>query len=288
MGISIPSYKTKKFAPVSVIIPCYNCSASISRAIKSVLSQTILPLEIIIIYDECDDNASTLAIAKTEMALFSEIQLKIMKSIGLGAGTARNIGWESASQKFIAFLDADDSWHVDKLRIQYEFMTQNQEVTMTAHRSRIIIANSTESIPRKIDIVRVISINPYRLIFKNTIPTRSVMIRRDCLNRFMHGKKYCEDLLLWLNVLHGQNNLGYFIEAELCFSYKNDYGASGLTGNLINAELGELDTLKIVYKNKFITMPIYLAAIIFSMLKFVLRIFMTMISKILHTSQRSI
>ena len=89
---------------ISVIIPLYNCQKYIVRAIQSVLSQTYLPNEIIVINDGSTDNSEKLV---------SEMNLPIVRLINQtnkGVSAARNRGIIESKYEFIAFLDADDEW----------------------------------------------------------------------------------------------------------------------------------------------------------------------------------
>src|SRR5690606_29412442 len=53
-----------------------------------------------------------------------------------GAAAARNAGWNSATGKYVAFLDADDTWHPQKIEVQYKWMEAHPEVGLTGHAHR--------------------------------------------------------------------------------------------------------------------------------------------------------
>lgn len=101
-------------ATVSVIIPYYRASGTITRAVESVLRQTVRPYEILIVDDGCPEDA----VGATKQ-FGSSVKL-IRKSNG-GAASARNMGIENAQGEWIAFLDADDYWEPAKLERQLEF-----------------------------------------------------------------------------------------------------------------------------------------------------------------------
>jgi glycosyltransferase involved in cell wall biosynthesis len=96
---------------VSVVIPCYNRREIISRAIRSVLGQTILPIEIIIVDDGSTDGSSRVARS------FGD-PVKVIEQPNCGAATARNRGIRAARGDWIAFIDSDDEWHQEKLQLQ--------------------------------------------------------------------------------------------------------------------------------------------------------------------------
>lgn len=89
---------------ISVVIPLYNCKQYIVRAIQSVLSQTFLPAEIIVVNDGSSDNGERLV---EEM---NHPLIKLINQKNGGVSVARNTGIKEAKHKYIAFLDADDEW----------------------------------------------------------------------------------------------------------------------------------------------------------------------------------
>ncbi len=94
---------------ISVVIPLYNKAATIRRALASVLSQTIIPDELIIIDDGSTDDS--LKVAKTTLEISSGISVKLIEQENSGVSFTRNRGVLSARNDFVAFLDADDEWH---------------------------------------------------------------------------------------------------------------------------------------------------------------------------------
>ena len=95
---------------VSVIIPVYNGESYLSEAVESVYAQTIRPLEVIVIDDGSTDGSA--AVARS----FEDV--RFYRQPNRGAADARNRGTELAHGSFLAFLDADDVWTPQKLRIQ--------------------------------------------------------------------------------------------------------------------------------------------------------------------------
>ena len=102
--MSIQSTATFKMDKVSVIIPTYNSVRWIEQTLKSVLKQTHLNLEIIIVDDGSTD--------KTVQAIKNIVdwRIKFFPYQHLGAATARNLGIQHSTGEFIAFLDSDDLW----------------------------------------------------------------------------------------------------------------------------------------------------------------------------------
>jgi teichuronic acid biosynthesis glycosyltransferase TuaG len=171
-----------------------------------------------------------------------------------------------ASQEYIAFLDSDDSWHPSKIEIQYSWMSKNSTVVMTAHASKeyedpcYYSGNNT-------DFKKVSS---FQMLLRNEIPCRSVMIKRMVDLRFLDGKRYSEDYLLWMRVIYKYSSV-YFLNKTLAFSYKSEFDATGLTGQLYFMHTGLLHTYKELYRDKRISLPILLFLNFVSYFKLFLR-----------------
>lgn len=104
---------------VSVIIPVYNREDTIGRAISSVLSQSYINFEVIIVDDGSSDNSIQ------RVREFQDDRIRIIAlEENSGANAARNRGIAEARGQYIAFQDSDDEWDKDKLQIQIEYMLQ--------------------------------------------------------------------------------------------------------------------------------------------------------------------
>jgi glycosyltransferase involved in cell wall biosynthesis len=105
---------TTDLASVSVIIPCYNCAGTIHRALASVASQSLRPAEVILVDDHSTDD--TLQSLYRLQDRYGREWIRIIEQpVNGGPGTARNMGWNAATQTYIAFLDSDDTWHPKKI-----------------------------------------------------------------------------------------------------------------------------------------------------------------------------
>lgn len=116
---------------VSVIMPYYKKKAFVERSINSVLRQTYKNHELIIIYD--DSNLEDLFFLRK---ITREKKCKILlNKQNLGAGLSRNKGISAARGKYLAFIDADDTWYIKKLEKQIAFMRKkNLDVTHTSYK----------------------------------------------------------------------------------------------------------------------------------------------------------
>ncbi len=96
---------------VSVIIPAHNSQPYIQAAIDSILEQSYRPLELIVV-----DDGSTDSTPEIVSAYGSEVRL--IRQPQQGHAAARNAGIRAARGAFLAFLDYDDLWSKDKLKLQ--------------------------------------------------------------------------------------------------------------------------------------------------------------------------
>jgi glycosyltransferase involved in cell wall biosynthesis len=110
-----------KMPVVSVILPTFNRSSTLGRAIKSVLVQSYKDFELIVVDDGSIDNTEDMV--KTLMLCDSRIRyLRLQTNNGLCR--ARNTGIRAASGTYMAFQDSDDEWLQGKLSKQMEIMQE--------------------------------------------------------------------------------------------------------------------------------------------------------------------
>ena len=104
----------------TIVIPAYNAGMWIERTLQSAAQQNYSNLEILVIDDGSKDNTRVLAEA---MAAVDD-RFRVISIPNGGVANARNVGIREACGKYVAFLDADDLWHPDKIRLQVEAMQQ--------------------------------------------------------------------------------------------------------------------------------------------------------------------
>ncbi len=207
---------------VSVIIPYYRKKNFISHSIDSVLKQSYKNLEVIVIYDDEID---------IDLKFIKEIQRKdnriiiIKNEKKMGAGISRNIGISNAKGKYVAFLDADDIWHINKLKIQINFMEKHN--ISVSHTSYSIINEDKEIIGKRI------ARNFYKLdeLLKSCdIGTSTVVLKKTLIdnNIAFAPLKTKEDFVLWLKLLKKEVKI-YGLEEDLMLWTKSKYSLSSST-----------------------------------------------------------
>jgi GT2 family glycosyltransferase len=180
---------------ISVIIPVKDRLSLLKEAIYSVIYQTIKPHEIVVVDDD-----STEMIEEVACIFGGNIKyLRINKS---GVSRARNAGIDVSKGELIAFLDSDDLWLPEKLKIQQEFMEQNPDY-MWCYTDEIWVRNGRRVNPPR----RYKRHSGY--VFKEAldccfIGCSTVMMRRSLLELigpFDEDLPVCEDYEMWLRIL---------------------------------------------------------------------------------------
>lgn len=259
-------------APVTVVIPCYRCADTVCRAVESVVQQSLPPAELILVDDFSPDG--TLAELKRLRVRHGEAWIRVLAlPRNAGPGSARNAGWNAATQPYVAFLDADDAWAPSKLKLQCGWMLSNRHVALTAHARHpargAAPARTTEDPSKWHEVL------PRQMMWRNPIATSSVMLRRDIGLRFDPSRRYSEDYWLWLQIAFGGAAL-YVSETPLAFSHKPDFGAGGLSAELWKMEVGELTNLRMLRSQRRISLVECVAACAWSLLRYARRVMISM------------
>ena len=111
---------------ISVDIPCSNAAPYIGAALRSVLSQSDVELEVIVVDDGSRDGSADLV--RREFP-----QVRLIEQANQGVAAARNAGINAASHDWIAFVDADDIWLAGKLAAQWQQLQQQVQQQAQQH-----------------------------------------------------------------------------------------------------------------------------------------------------------
>ncbi|MFH1782835.1 MAG: glycosyltransferase family A protein [Candidatus Omnitrophota bacterium] len=181
---------------ISVIIPTYNRSILLKRAIESVLDQAYKDLELLIIDDGSTDNTREYV---ESQATSHRPQVRYFYQTNKGPSSARNLGIKKAQGSLIAFLDSDDWWDREKLAIQIEEM--NKKPTF-------LISHTQEIWYRKNKLLNQKRINSKsngyifnRCLSICSVSMSTVIIRKGLFDRiglFDEKLPCCEDYDFWL------------------------------------------------------------------------------------------
>ncbi len=257
-------------AEVSVVIPCYCCRETIGRAVDSVANQTQLPKQLILVDDGSPDEDNTfqmLNYLKDKYSKYFQIDV-ISLDENQGVSVARNTGWDMATEPYVAFLDADDSWHPKKIELQYQWMMKHKGCVLSGHRCGIW-ANSKESIEAlSKDVTRI---GKFSMMLKNPFSTPTVMLKSNIPFRFRVESLYAEDYLLWQQILYSGNKV-VRIELELAYVHKGLYGDDGLSSHMWAMEKADILNYWILWRQSLIGLIAASCLTIYSFIKYIRRI----------------
>lgn len=113
MCVADPLAENDTLPLVSVVIPACNSERYIADAINSVLQQDYPALEIWVVDDGSEDNTRDIVRSYGD-------KVHLVMQPNKGSAAARNLGIQHAHGKYIAFLDADDVWYKNKIRLQLD------------------------------------------------------------------------------------------------------------------------------------------------------------------------
>ncbi len=157
---------------VSVIIHTYNNEKFIAETIKSVLRQTYKDYEIIVVDDGSEDG--------TRDALHPYMQdIRYHYKENGGIASAKNAGISLSNAEFIAFLDHDDLWIPDKLKIQMEYFDAHPQIGLVyAKYASFMGDKELRTKPEKGYSGWIFK----ELLSKSFVQTSTVMVKRECLD----------------------------------------------------------------------------------------------------------
>ena len=182
---------------VSVIIPTYNCARYLPGAIESVLRQTYRDFEVIVVNDGSPDDTDSAVAPYLD-------RITYIKQANLGAPAARNRGLAASTGELIAFLDDDDEWVPEKLRLQVpEF--DDAEVGLVYSDLRVV--HDDGRVEESFLATRPLAASGY--IFENFLAsgfilTSCVAVSRRCLEDvgdFDESMRSLQDFDLWFRIL---------------------------------------------------------------------------------------
>lgn len=106
---------------ISVIIPTYNNAHLISQALESVFAQSFRDYEVIVVDDGSTDHTREILAPYTAGITYH-------RQVNQGLAVARNVGLGLARGEYVTYLDADDIWHPENLRVKHEVLTRFPEL----------------------------------------------------------------------------------------------------------------------------------------------------------------
>lgn len=187
--------KTDNSRPlVSVVMPVYNAARFLAQAIESVLGQTYRELELIMV-DDCSSDDS-MQIMRSYERQDTRIRI-ITNAVNCGAAGSRNEGIRAATGRYIALLDSDDYWAIDKLEKQVRLL---QETGAEIAYGSVELVDARG---RKLKPFMVPASTDYKeMLVRCYFICSAVVIDAELLKKHLFRTDYYhEDVLLWMELL---------------------------------------------------------------------------------------
>jgi GT2 family glycosyltransferase len=172
---------------LSVVVPAHDAEGTVEAAIRSALVQTCPPDEIVVV-----DDGSTDATATVVRRIGGPVHL-VSKPQG-GPSSARNAGVAASFGEWLAFLDADDEWHPEKLERQLRLAGGDVVLVATDWSREAVRAPAPERVPTTV-------LKTSKILLLNRFQTSTVLLRRDaCIaaGGFDPSLDGVEDWDMWL------------------------------------------------------------------------------------------
>ena len=198
----------------SVVIPTYNSSKTITKTINSVLKQNYQNFEIILVDDGSTDNT----VNKVELINDNRIRIFKIKRSG-GPAKPRNYGIKKSKSNWICFLDSDDLWEYNKLKILFKSI-KNNDFDILCHNEYIF----------KLNKIKIAKYGPIKkefykslLIEGNSLSTSATMLSKKFLlkNNLKFNESYkfvsVEDYDLWM--LFAKKNANFLFINNILSTY---------------------------------------------------------------------
>lgn len=240
---------------VTVVIPFFNSSDTIERALRSVAAQTVAVDEVIIVDDDSEtEQRESLA---TAAGRDHPMPVRVVRQeTNQGPAAARNTGWEAARSAWIAFLDSDDSWHPQRLELQLGALSR--ETLMISSQSLVLGADDHAPASTALIAPPVRRLDLRRHLLHNPHTTSSILVRRDIPARFTEGRFYTEDYEVWIRIAALGEVLT--LQMPLAYFHKDPYGTSGLSSRIWQMIRGEHRTFVLLRQDGVISLSQFLIA----------------------------
>lgn len=195
---------------VSVILPVYNAEKYIYDAVSSILNQSYTNFELLILNDGSTDDSLKIIEQFNDNRITlinNESNLKLISTLNKGIALSKG--------EYIARMDADDICHVDRFKMQVEFMESNPDYILCGSWANIIDSHGTKKgTIKRIDQHDLLKVN---MLFTTPFIHPTVFLRSSVLKNeeYSHEALHCEDLELWMRLSEKYNGKFYNVPEYL-------------------------------------------------------------------------
>lgn len=239
---------------ISIVMPAYNSARYITRAIESVRYQTYSNWELIVVDDASTDDTYGVS---SQFSFDRRIRVISLQE-NSGPSHARNVGIQCAKGKWIAFLDADDTWQPEKLERQLDKIKSTPNAKVCFSEYRCVSTTSDQQtgyrrLPSVLSYDRLLKSNFVgcsTCMFEHSAFPESTFIDpanfkpRGILSKAVYvlckGKIHHEDYLFWLNMFARSKEKGFSVVGlrEPLVTYR--VSSESLSGSKFRAALFQL------------------------------------------------
>jgi glycosyltransferase involved in cell wall biosynthesis len=262
---------------VAVIIPFFNNHATISSCVQSILYQendgTFFISQVIVV-----DDGSLVPLNPSFFNFPDSVDFQVVRQANGGVASARNAGLRLlCNVDFVSFLDADDRWHFDKTRIQLKAMINNDLALIGAR-------SVSHSFGFTLETGGLVRVRFRDQILSNRFLTSTVIIN---MAKVPYSELYfpvddffAEEGDLFLRIMNLSSGA---IVNQILVDYssgKPAFGSAGASGRLLKMQRGELRNYRLLFSRGHIDPLTYGFLIVFSLLKFLRRILITLLRRV--------
>ena len=226
-------------ALVSIIMPVYNAEEYIVEAIQSVLSQSYVCWELLVINDGSTDDT------EGRIRSFDDLRIRYFKQRNMGVSAARNVGLSCMQGDYFCFLDADDVMPPNSVKSRLELFLQDKRLSFVDGLVLIKNVSLSKTTEKYIPNFSGYPFSELTKLSDRCFLGNTWMIKRlkNETYRFEEGLTHSEDLLFYLNIAEQGT---YAATEEVVLWYRT--GNSSAMSNLEGLEHGYAEFYRAVRK----------------------------------------
>lgn len=235
----------------------YNAAQTILGTIASCRQQSYPVKEVIVVDDASTDDS----LAKVTAAYGDQVKL-VRLAANQGPSAARNAGWAIATGDFVAFLDADDTWHADRIAIMQHFLQKEPGIDFIwnryTHKPYVYSAISFgDEVLKKTSLLELCITNP--------IAPSAAIVRRTINAPFNEKMRYSEDYE-WVLGAHASCTM-YEVHLLLTYRSRPMMASGGQSQRLWKMRKGEIRSYASLGKRNFFLYLLFPFLLLWSIFK---------------------
>jgi len=216
-----------KFSPkVSIVIPVYNGSNYLQKAIGSALAQTYKNIEVIVVNDGSKDDGKTEGIAKSYGN-----KIRYFHKENGGVASALNVGIRMMEGEYFSWLSHDDVYYPHKIEKQMEYLGKSDDKSIVTYCDYEYIDEHSNFI-RTSKIHQKYLDNIYLTILSTSIGGCTLLIPKLCFDAvglFNENRKFTQDIEMWLRIAKAGYNFHYIQDILIKSRLHSEQGSISLS-----------------------------------------------------------